>query len=355
MNLLYLGLITERVPVIPYFTPTGHIAGGNAPTLAFGDVFDVPRLEKAMGGRILEWHQVKDPQSEVIDTMGCWGVWQAVQSSNKESHFTSAPTRLKLDVSYTTAPRWIKMDQGNDGDPHATFWALASLGFSERRDSNLQTPALSPINSASLPPDDHMLCFDYLYYVGANAGYEWESDYGPAWRFVGRYMHWTPNLIQIAEEYVRDALVTAPHEPTPPYIAVHVRHGDFGGWCDRPLKDCFAPLSAIARRVEEIQEDLWARKRIVVDRVIVTSDEQDPAWWDEVFEYGWVRPDHSKTAEVYGAWFPILIDAAIQSGALGFVGTDRSTGSILAHKRVRTWNDGAVRMVRWGSPGADDH
>lgn len=95
MNLLYLAMITERVPVIPYFTPT-HVGGGNAPTLAFGEVFDIPRLQKAIGSRILEWHEVKDPESEIIDTMGCWSVWKGVQSFNTESHFTSAPDRLKL-------------------------------------------------------------------------------------------------------------------------------------------------------------------------------------------------------------------------------------------------------------------
>ncbi|KAF7370981.1 hypothetical protein MSAN_00732300 [Mycena sanguinolenta] len=355
MNLLYLALITERVAVIPYFTPTGHIAGGNAPTLSFGEVFDIPRLQEAIGAQVLEWHQVKDPESEIVDPMGCWSVWKAVQSFNKDAHFTSAPTRLKLDVSYTTAPRWIKMDPENDGDPHSTFWALASLAFPNTRASSLQSPVVSPIHSVSLPPDEQMLCFDYLYYVGATSGYEWESDFSPAWRFVGRHMHWTPKLMQIAEKYVRDALVVAPYEPTPEYIAVHVRHGDFGGWCDRPLKECFAPLSAIARRVEEVQEELWATKKVVVDRVIITSDEQDPAWWEAVSELGWMKPDHSRTAEVYGAWFPILIDAAIHSGSLGFVGTDRSTVSIMARKRVQTWNDGVYRMVNWGYPGADDH
>ncbi|KAJ7886028.1 hypothetical protein B0H13DRAFT_2343047 [Mycena leptocephala] len=357
MNLLYLALITERVPVIPYFTPT-HVGGG-APTLAFGEVFDLPRLQKDIGTRILEWHQVKDPQSEIVDTLGCWNVWQAVQNFNTKSHFTSATDRLKLDISYTTAPRWIKMDPANEGDPHATFWALASLAFPETRAANLQTPALSPIHFAALEPDEQMLCFDYLYYVGASnacLGYEWEADYGPAWRFVGRHMRWTPKILHIAETYVREALVIAPFKPS---ITVHRRAcapRDFGGWCgDVPVKDCFAPLSVIARRVDEVQEELWTTKRIVVDRVIVTSDEQDPVWWDAVFELGWVRPDHSRTVEQHGDWYPILIDAAIQSGGLGFVGTDRSTVSLMARKRVATWHGGAVRTVMWGHPGADDH
>jgi hypothetical protein len=142
------------------------------------------------------------------------------------------------------------------------------------------------------------------------------------------------------------------NNPLLQYIAVHVRHGDFGGWCgDVPVKDCFAPLSVIARRVDEVQEELWTTKRIVVDRVIVTSDEQDPTWWDAVSELGWVRPDHSRTVEWHGEWYPILIDAAIQSGGLGFVGTDRSTVSLMARKRVATWHGGAVRTVMWGHPG----
>lgn len=51
----------------------------------------------------------------------------------------------------------------------------------------------------------------------------------------------------------------------------------------------------------------------------------------------------------------MLIDAAIQSGGLGFVGTDRSTMSILARRRTQAWQDGSYRIVKWGKLGADDH
>ncbi|KAF7289478.1 hypothetical protein HMN09_01341800 [Mycena chlorophos] len=354
INLLYLALITERVAIIPPFTPT-HVGGGLAPTISFHEIFDVPRLEDALNTRIITWHDVKDPASEVVDELGCWSVWKGVQTFNHEPHFTSATTRLKLDVSYTTAPSWIKLEPNNDGDPHASFWALASLTFPQTRAENLREPTLSPINQVALQPDESLVCFDYLYYIGASGTYEWEADYSPAWRFVGKYLHFTDTIVKLAEQYVRDAVAIAPYEPTPPYIAIHVRHGDFAGWCEVPLKDCFAPLSAIARRVEELQDELWEKKRLVVDRVVVTSDERDPGWWDEVNELGWVSPDHSQTAERYGAWYPLLIDAAIQAGAIGFVGTDRSTVSTIARKRVEAWNDGLVRTVKWGYAGADEH
>ena len=53
--------------------------------------------------------------------------------------------------------------------------------------------------------------------------------------------------------------------------------------------------------------------------------------------------------------YPVILDAYIQSQGIGFVGTDRSTFSTLARLRVRDWNDGAVRMVKWGRPDADEH
>ena len=87
------------------------------------------------------------------------------------------------------------------------------------------------------------------------------------------------------------------------------------------------------------------------------SDERDSAWWDEVKELGWRTPDHvtARTVERYGRWHPVLIDAAILSGAAGFVGTEGSTYSSLSRRRVEEGQDGAVRMYKWGRKGADDH
>lgn len=51
----------------------------------------------------------------------------------------------------------------------------------------------------------------------------------------------------------------------------------------------------------------------------------------------------------------MIIDAVIQSSGIGFVGTDRSTFSLLARRRVLDWNGGVVRNVRWGHLNADAH
>jgi hypothetical protein len=130
----------------------------------------------------------------------------------------------------------------------------------------------------------------------------------------------------------------------------------------------------IARRVQEVQDELLQRKGLQVRHVIMTSDEKDSAWWDEVKALGWFSIDHSKTSETFNEWcapstvsiidngvtmvryrYPVFIDAVIQSNGEGFVGTDKSTMSVLAKRRVESWRDGAARIFKWGWLGADDH
>ena len=190
------------------------------------------------------------------------------------------------------------------------------------------------------------------------------------------------------------------------FIAVHVRHTDFKGWCakDLPLTECFAPLDAYARRVQEVESELRAKWREngingspyeeMPIRVLVTSDDTSNEFWDTVRKQGshwtWVDHDQERTAETvleklswnqpegdmrdtafrsYGAkwrlpqaqfattgkWFPAVLDAVFQSLSSGFVGTDRSTMSLIAARRVQDWNGGPVRFVRWGTKDADSH
>jgi hypothetical protein len=75
-NLIYLGLLTDRIPILSQFVPV-HV-GGHVPPINFGEVFDLPRLRKELGWPILEWHDVKHEQSSTLDDLGCWSVWQAV-------------------------------------------------------------------------------------------------------------------------------------------------------------------------------------------------------------------------------------------------------------------------------------
>ncbi|KAJ6575269.1 hypothetical protein B0H19DRAFT_635080 [Mycena capillaripes] len=355
INLIYLGLITDRVPIIPEFIPS-HI-GGHVPPIPFGQVFDVPRLRNELGKPVLEWREVKDYQNGTfVDDLGCWNVWEAVQYREAFPRRSRIPDDLKLDISYTKAPTWIKMIPNFEHDQHVTFWSLATLAFPTTREASLVPPLPSPKHGVSLPPDEHILCYDYLYYVSAHQPFEMEYDYSPAWRYVGQYMHWTPALEKLADDYVRRALGIQENGTIPPFISMHVRHHDFEVWCGGvPVQECFATLPVIARRVREVQDEVRERTGIAVNHVVMTSDERNATWWQEVAEMGWFTPDHSQTKELYGEWYPLLIDAVIQSQGIGFVGTDRSTMSIVAGRRVASWQKGPYRLVKWGTPTADEH
>lgn len=54
--------------------------------------------------------------------------------------------------------------------------------------------------------------------------------------------------------------------------------------------------------MQEVQDELLERKGMTVDHVIMTSDEPNATWWQEVTDRGWLRVDHSKTEELYGGW-----------------------------------------------------
>ena len=106
----------------------------------------------------------------------------------------------------------------------------------------------------------------------------------------------------------------------------------------------------------------------------MTSDERDPNWWAEVAKLGWTWVDYAaeRTVEKYGKWYvrcillfdfrsisfyryPLLLDAIIQSRGAGFVGTEYSTMTTVALRRVQDWSNGPVRVTHWGWPGADNH
>ena len=77
------------------------------------------------------------------------------------------------------------------------------------------------------------------------------------------------------------------------------------------------------------------------------SDEVSPGFWEEVRMEGWFYINHTmeRTLERLGEWYPPLIDVVTQSYAVGFVGTEDSTFSLLGQRRVESWNGGVTRAV----------
>lgn len=100
--MIYLALITERIPIIAKFIPS-HV-DNSAPPFAFGEVFDVPRLSQAIKSPIIEWHEVKDSESEVLDDLGCWSLWESVQTTQSHPRGSFSLNWLKLGETNSDTP-----------------------------------------------------------------------------------------------------------------------------------------------------------------------------------------------------------------------------------------------------------
>lgn len=75
---------------------------------------------------------------------------------------------LLEDISYTKVPTWIKIIPNYEHDQHSTFSSLATFAFPEIRAEVAVEPRESPQKGVKLPPDEHLLCYDYLYYVSSH-------------------------------------------------------------------------------------------------------------------------------------------------------------------------------------------
>ncbi|KAG9086266.1 hypothetical protein FRC07_013137, partial [Ceratobasidium sp. 392] len=346
--LVYLAVLTGRTPIIPPLLPSHFGKITTVAPMNFGDVFDVLRLANKLGIPVLEWHEVKlmpyvnhGGAMPKLEEIGCWSTGAGNKASGGRPVGTIVPDVLGLDVSYTPVPSTFTISHGTDQKDYMwSIWALASLSFSESRQRQLdwQRPRTFPALSGSgkkIDPDDQLLCFDLLYYTGlmelAPAA-DFFADYSPFWSLVGTHLHWKPSLLDLANHYLRRHFGVTDNSLIPPFISVHVRRTDFEGGCyaEKDPEKCFAPIKAYERRVNEIKQSLLTRSNGTnVTKVLVTSDERNPKWWDQVAalgpEWGWIDHESEQTVQKHGKWFPMILDAMFQSMGAGFVGTQQST------------------------------
>ncbi|KAG6837843.1 hypothetical protein H0H93_016211 [Arthromyces matolae] len=339
VNMIYLGTISERIPIVPPFFPDEHIAASAGP-LPFGEIFDLKGLRQSLRKPVLEWLDVKALPERLsveapssIEQIGCWSIRppnekNPIQAYNLLHH-------LGLDVSYTRLPAHIRQDPNLAANAHIALMPLAEkiYPFSPLTHAGDEILMAESPNGAKLSPENHLSCFDFMYFASVGTQpYEWKSPWAPAWRLIGQHLRFTDSILALGKGYVRRALQVTSAE-IPPFITVHARRGDFVHQCWDVPTACLAPISAYARRVKEIQGSLFVKSGIEVTEVIITSDEKDPAFWEEVRQEGWKYIDHTaeKTQEKYGEWYVPLVDIVVQSMGAGFVGSIDSTVSISLH------------------------
>jgi len=363
-NLIYIAQMANRTPILPPFA--GFFQQENSGPLSFGEIFDIPRLQESLHMPILEWQDVKDlklGREHSPEPLGCWSVWAPYDGDQKWPRRVRITEELNLDLSYTPIMEPVKLSTMEwPNDPHVNLNKLVRLSY---HDAYVETtrdhkPVSYPDFPSVYPPDEHLMCIDFLYWASILKPFEWDTSYSPGWK-IAKNFRWTPKMTSLAEEYLMRLFGVSSKDQIPHFIAIHIRRRDFAGWCGGvPLNDCFAPLDAYAVRVQEIQHELqskWGTETLL--KVVVSSDEQDPLWWEEVRKRGWLFVDHGEngenTAKYYGAWNILVLDLVIHTLGKGFIGTDQSTLSLLSQRRVEEWHGGITRTVKWGHPGADNH
>ncbi|CAA7266954.1 unnamed protein product [Cyclocybe aegerita] len=172
VNMIYLGLISDRIPILPPFGP--HHMSYDAGALRFSHVFNLKYLRKALNRPILEWHEVKEedspsslrePSSEERESIGCW-------STRKEAianplRVKSVIDHLKLDIAYTRVPSETRRLPNHENDDFLVFHQLVPYIFPRhpwRPASNFPLMQASPLGQRQ-SPYEQVSCFDYLYYT----------------------------------------------------------------------------------------------------------------------------------------------------------------------------------------------
>jgi hypothetical protein len=59
------------------------------------------------------------------------------------------------------------------------------------------------------------MCFDLVYFAGVDDVKEWEKEWHPVWRFVGKHARFTAQVVNAAEKFLRATFGVQDHEPIP--------------------------------------------------------------------------------------------------------------------------------------------
>lgn len=219
----------------------------------------------------------------------------------------------------------------------------ASGDLSHERAKTLK-PGFDPLGTP--PPDENLFCLDTTFFLGSrilppayplpDKRYEPPRLYeGHGWIQAGQFLRFSSHLEELATIYLQDLFGSA---TIPPFIAVHLRRGDFQS--ARGLTSLEAFTDAVQRVRDRLdwrmqhpdgwvgaghaQQKYFAGVRGRHYAVVATTDE--PPTSDFVRQLkddlGWKVVDHERmhTEEDLGAWYPTMIDAAILARGRGFVG-----------------------------------
>lgn len=167
---------------------------------------------------LLEWRDVKHlpststteiPDASEREQTGCWSTRHG--NDPLPVRVRSMMDHLKLDVAYTRAPTEARNNPSDGEDDFLIFSKLVQFIFPRKPrpppNGHYTLMSASPLGYRELP-DEHMSCFDYLYYVTTSEVYEWRFSWSPAWTRIATHLHFTDDLTRMVEGYLARAFGT---------------------------------------------------------------------------------------------------------------------------------------------------
>jgi hypothetical protein len=246
MHLIYQGILSNRIPIVPPIIPPGWVRAYaslelllpkfnfsltaiDAGMIPFGDIFNLTNLRANLRSPVLEWTDVKllKPNASVqdenvgddptLERIGCWSTRK--RTSLSPTWVGHAENLLKLDLSFTRVPDFAYFNETDQEDFHTKFSSLAALTWPKHpHPSALNRPLMAKSRfGARLPPEDQLACFDLLYFVSTGVKrYEFENRWSPVWNTVGTHLTFTQPLVDITNGYLRRAMKLKENDEIPP-------------------------------------------------------------------------------------------------------------------------------------------
>jgi len=241
--MIYLGLLSERVPIIPPFVPSHHLcrhslcccfpfadfeffliplAAHNTTVLPFSEVFNISLFRDSFRKPAVEWQDVKFlpeplsvkvPPANSMEPLGCWTTrpetLPPVWSDNTVSN-------LVLDPSYTRIPPDARLPAPRDDFTNLHLLAPYLYPVHPLRAPSTETiPSRGKLHT--MLPDQHVACFDMLYFATSSQTlYEWEKTWCPMWTLVGKHIRFTSRLVELARTYLSSAMGVIKQRDLPP-------------------------------------------------------------------------------------------------------------------------------------------
>lgn len=213
------------------------------------------------------------------------------------------------------------------------------MGLTREGDTERQTTELTVSHSSSLltctpsSSSDSLTAVPSIRFVdgAVDKSYTIEemSPEDPVWSQVGIHLHFNSHINHIADELLLALLGSRSRQP---FIAVHLRQGDFVD-LGRIGHEVVEAYKAGAKEVQEAlrrkrADGSW--KAAIGSTggkgkdlpILFATDSEDPAFVRKLTNLGWIYINHIEfaTNARFGGWYPGVLDSVILSRAKGLVG-----------------------------------